>query len=161
MTASTDPAFRPEKIISGGQTGVDRAALDVAIDLGIEHGGWCPRGRRSEDGTIPAVYVLTETDRRDYRTRTQWNVRDADATLILWLPPMGSGTALTLNTARRSGTPWMDGRLDAADIVKDIRRWLSEHRPRVLNVAGPRDDDEGTVYRMTREVMRSVLVLPT
>jgi hypothetical protein len=73
----------PSKIISGGQTGVDRAALDAAIELGIPHGGHCPRGRRAEDGRIPDRYQLTETDSAQYRVRTERNVLDADATLIL------------------------------------------------------------------------------
>ena len=76
--------FVPAKIVSGGQTGVDRGALNAAIALGIEHGGWCPAGRVSEDGTIPSRYEMTETDSADYPTRTQQNVIDSDATLILY-----------------------------------------------------------------------------
>jgi len=73
------------KIISGGQTGVDRAALDAAMNLGIEIGGWCPRGRTALDGVIPAKYPLIETHGKSYQTRTKWNVRDSDGTLILCL----------------------------------------------------------------------------
>ena len=75
--------FRPGRIISGGQTGVDRGALEAAIALGIPHGGWCPLGRSAEDGVIPARYQLQETDSPQYAVRTEWNVRDADGTLIL------------------------------------------------------------------------------
>ena len=71
------------KIVSGGQTGVDRAALDVARELSLACGGWCPRGRRAEDGAIPARYPLVETPRAAYPQRTEWNVRDSDATLVL------------------------------------------------------------------------------
>jgi predicted Rossmann-fold nucleotide-binding protein len=73
-----------ERLVSGGQTGVDRAALDVAIACGIPHGGWCPRGRISEAGPIPAHYQLTETDSFKYWVRTERNVIDSDATLILF-----------------------------------------------------------------------------
>ena len=76
------------QIISGGQTGVDRAALDVALDAGLPCGGWCPRGRRAEDGPIVAQYPLMETDSPDYQMRTRRNVEDADATLILTLGPL-------------------------------------------------------------------------
>ena len=84
------------KIISGGQTGVDRAALDVAIHQGLPHGGWCPSGRRAEDGSIDAIYTLQETASRDYPCRTKWNVRDSDATLILYLGVPEGGTAYTI-----------------------------------------------------------------
>ena len=72
----------PERIVSGGQTGADRAALDWAIERGIPHGGWCPRGRRAEDGRIDRRYALRETPAHDYQQRTRWNVRDSDGTLI-------------------------------------------------------------------------------
>lgn len=71
------------RVISGGQTGVDRAALDVALELGLPCGGWCPAGRRAEDGPIPARYPLTETAGADYVERTRRNVVEADATLVL------------------------------------------------------------------------------
>jgi hypothetical protein len=80
------------KVISGGQTGVDRAALDAAIELGLDHGGWCPRGRPAEDGVIPARYRLTETRESTYPTRTRYNVLDSDGTLII-RPAYGSGHA--------------------------------------------------------------------
>ena len=71
------------KIVSGGQTGVDRAALDVALDLSLPCGGWCPKGRKAEDGPIAAHYPLTETPLDSYPQRTEWNVRDSDGTLVL------------------------------------------------------------------------------
>src|SRR5436305_1193025 len=87
---------QPFTIFSGGQTGVDRAALDVALELGIPCSGWCPRGRRAEDGTIPPRYPLQETRSLAYPVRTRWNVRDSDGTLILTRGRPDRGTALTI-----------------------------------------------------------------
>lgn len=80
-----------EKIVSGGQTGVDRAGLDFAIALGIPHGGWCPKGRKAEDGPIDNRYQLQETPRADYLQRTEWNVRDNDGTVIFTVNATLSG----------------------------------------------------------------------
>src|SRR5215217_2323846 len=91
------------KIVSGGQTGVDRAALDVALELGIECGGWCPAGRQAEDGPIDARYPLRETPSADPAQRTEWNVRDSDATLLLTTGAASPGTELTREVARRLG----------------------------------------------------------
>src|SRR5437868_7117285 len=102
-------AMSPPKIISGGQTGVDRAALDVAIELGIPHGGWCPRGRRAEDGVIPPRYQLAEHESPSYDDRTRRNVAESDATLILCdqeaTRPLQGGTKLTCDEARRLHKP--------------------------------------------------------
>lgn len=87
------------KIVSGGQTGVDRAALDAARELRLETGGWCPRGRRAEDGVIPDCYPLQETASRSYSVRTDWNVRDSDGTLVVVLDDISSGTRLTIAAA--------------------------------------------------------------
>ena len=89
------------KIISGGQTGVDRAALDVAVELEIPHGGWCPKGRLAEDGRIPDSYKLRETTSREYAVRTEQNVLDSDGTLILYRESISGGTELTLRLAEK------------------------------------------------------------
>ncbi|MDQ6972658.1 MAG: putative molybdenum carrier protein, partial [Mariprofundaceae bacterium] len=94
------------KVVSGGQTGVDRAALDAAMVLGVEVGGWCPRGRRALDGEIAAKYPLSETRGRSYQTRTKWNVRDSDATLILCRDEPSGGTALTIKYCEQLGKPF-------------------------------------------------------
>lgn len=93
----------PERIISGGQTGADRAALDAALACGLPIGGWCPRGRRAEDGQIPARYPLVETPSRDYRQRTRWNVRDSDFTLVFVIGSLGGGSKFTTEVAERMG----------------------------------------------------------
>jgi len=139
-----------EKIISGGQTGVDRAALDVALDNGIPHGGWCPRGRKAEDGTVPARYHLDETPAEDYSIRTAWNVRAADATLILTRGRPDGGTALTLRLARDAGKPCL--LVDLSEETADpaaVAEWLTQNRIRVLNIAGPRESKQPGIYADT------------
>jgi Circularly permutated YpsA SLOG family len=128
------------KVVSGGQTGVDRAALDAAIALGLEVGGWCPRGRWSEDGPIPIQYPLFETRSPDAHVRTQRNVECSSATLVLTRgSPMG-GTRYTLDIARSIRRPVLVVDLaSAADPVRAISDWLGAVSPAVLNVAGPRE----------------------
>jgi hypothetical protein len=128
-----------QRILSGGQTGVDRAALDVALARGIPCGGWCPQGRRAEDGVIPECYPLQETPWWGYPQRTEWNVRDADATLILTRGQPDGGTALTVELAQRLGKPYLV--VDLADPVdlETVRAWADRYPVRVLNVAGPRE----------------------
>jgi hypothetical protein len=130
---------RPAKIVSGGQTGVDRGALDAAIAQGIPHGGWCPRGRLAEDGRIPRRYKLTETDSPEYRVRTEQNVLASDGTLILCRGVPSGGTELTLRLAEQHRKPVMVVDLDHAPGAKEIHAWLHAHAVQVLNVAGPRE----------------------
>lgn len=129
------------KIVSGGQTGVDRAALDVAAFLEIEHGGWCPAGRRAEDGRIPACYRLKQTESRDYAVRTEQNVIDSDGTLILYWRKMSGGTDLTRKMAHRHRRPCLSIDLTKVDskVYGELCRWLQENNIAVLNVAGPRE----------------------
>ncbi len=149
--------FRPKRIVSGGQTGVDRAALDVAIELGIPHGGWCPKGRRAEDGPIPARYQLAETDSPHYAARTEQNVVDSDATLILCRGQPTGGTELTWRLAQRHGKPHQ-----VVDLLKPIdwpaiRRWLAKHGRGTLNVAGPRESQSPGIHDQAAEFLRRVL----
>ncbi|MEM6471249.1 MAG: putative molybdenum carrier protein [Planctomycetota bacterium] len=130
--------FLPSRIVSGGQTGVDRAGLEAAIAYDIEHGGWCPRGRLSEDGTIPSRYQLMEMDSPDYPARTEQNVIDSDATVILHEGELKGGSLLTRRLAKRWKKPHLCLSLDQAS-PSELRQWLVEVRPLVLNVAGPRD----------------------
>ncbi len=131
---------RRVKVISGGQTGVDRAALDVAMSLGIVVGGWCPRGRRSDDGIVPDCYPLLETRSEEPAERTQRNVETSSATLVITRgAPMG-GTRLTVEYASSMRRPLLIVDLEEApDPVAEVSHWLREIHPRVLNVAGPRE----------------------
>jgi Circularly permutated YpsA SLOG family len=144
------------KIVSGGQTGADRAALDWAIANGIAHGGWCPLGRRAEDGPIAARYALTETGTRDYRERTRRNVRDSDATLIVNLGALDGGSLETHHIAEALGKPHLvvqadNGITDAA--ISAVRNWLADARPQTLNVAGPRESGRPGIGALTRELL--------
>ena len=145
------------KIISGGQSGVDRAALDEAIALGLAHGGWCPKGRWAEDGPIDARYGLTETPSADPAERTYWNVRDAAATLILNAGRLAGGTRLTAELAEASGRPCLMIDLGEPDAASRIARWLGEADPAVLNVAGPRASEAPGVYQRARAVLGEAL----
>src|SRR4051812_42049900 len=137
----------PWKVISGGQTGVDRAALDVALDLDLPCGGWCPQGRRAEDGTIPDRYPLRETPWWGYPQRTEWNVRDSDGTLILTFGAPDGGTALTVELAKKHRRPHLVVRLNTAEESRDaVRAWLQSHGIRVLNVAGPRESTDPGIH---------------
>jgi hypothetical protein len=134
------------RIVSGGQTGVDRAALDVALALRIPCGGWCPRGRRAEDGPLPDVYPLVETAERAYPQRTEWNVRDADATLILTHGKPDRGTALTRRLAQRYRKPLLVVDLCQPVFLDVIADWLAAHHVDILNVAGPRESRQPGIY---------------
>jgi hypothetical protein len=145
------------KIISGGQTGVDRAALDVALELGIPCGGWCPQGRRAEDGVIPARYPVQENDSPRYPPRTAMNVREADGTLVLTRGTPDRGTALTIEIAKRQKKPALIVDLDQADGVVQIRAWLQAEQIKVLNVAGPRESSRVGIQEQAAGLLRDVL----
>lgn len=137
---STNPVrpFLPRRIVSGGQTGVDRAGLEVAIAYQIEHGGWCPRGRLSEDGSIPSRYELVEMETAEYPPRTEQNVIDSDATLILYERDLKGGTRLTRRLAIRWQKPFLCLDLNSSKPI-EVRSWLDQVRPGTLNIAGPRE----------------------
>ncbi len=144
-------------IISGGQTGADRGALDAALHAGIALGGWCPQGRLAEDGVIPERYPLRETSRANYEQRTERNVQEADATLIVVFDQaLRGGTALTRELARRHGKPCLIV-LATATPAEDIVAWLRTHRVRTLNVAGPRESNAPGIGEATRTLLLAVL----
>jgi hypothetical protein len=152
--------FRVAKIVSGGQTGVDRAALDVAIALQIPCGGWCPRGRRAEDGRLHERYPLQETESRSYSRRTIQNVIDSDGTLIITIGTLTGGTLLTKNTAEKHQKPYVI--VDLADSTKiaSVRKWMQEHAVGVLNVAGPRASKAPDAYRLATSLLVKLLKAP-
>lgn len=168
------------RLVSGGQTGVDRAALDAALeaaleveDLTVENfevGGWCPKGRRAEDGPLPERYPLEETPSEAYGQRTEWNVRDSDGTLIFTRGPLTGGTALTAELAEKYGRPHLvvdlEGEVGDVDAGGDhaveptadrIADWLAEADLETLNVAGPRESGESGIYEEVRPIVRAVL----
>jgi len=149
------------KIISGAQTGADRAALDAAIELGLEYGGAIPKGRLAEDGVIDSGKYpnLTELMRGSYLARTRKNVQDADATLVFTHGALTGGTKKTIEIARESGKPYLQNNLkkmttEAA--IVEIIKWLNTQKPGVLNVAGPRESGAPGIYSKVREVLVAV-----
>lgn len=152
----------PQKImiISGGQTGVDRAALDAALETGIPAGGWCPEGRKAEDGRISDGYPLWELPGGDYLQRTHRNVADSDATLIICFGKLQGGTERTLHFCRELGKPYLlvDGSsTTTADAAVLIRDFLVAKRVYRLNVAGPRASGEPKAYAYTFAALRILL----
>jgi predicted Rossmann-fold nucleotide-binding protein len=143
-----------ERIVSGGQTGADRAALDWAITHGMAHGGWCPAGRMAEDGIVPARYQLTEVpDGGGYRERTEANVRDSDATLILSITPgLTGGSRETMFFAKRLAKPWLHLH-PGMDWWQALRAWIDSNAISTLNVAGPRASEAPDIGSFTVEVL--------
>lgn len=159
--------LRTIAIVSGGQTGADRAALDFAIEHSIPYDGWCPRGRCAEDGLLAECYHLRETPSRKYAQRTEWNVRDSDATALFTIAPqVVGGTALTFEWARRLGKPVLhlfrnaapDASTPAAEAAEKLLLFLNEHDVRRLNVAGPRASQEPQIYEFVRSALQAALV---
>jgi hypothetical protein len=154
------PLWLPRKIVSGGQTGVDRAALDWAISIGIDHGGWCPKGRPAADGPLPPKYLLQETESAGYRQRTKRNVRDSDATLIFNSGELGGGTLLTAKCAQALNRPHHVFQLDGvqlAAVAAQVIAWLEEGRFDTLNVAGPGEQKRPGIYVVVVSVLDACL----
>ena len=169
--------LRTITIISGGQTGADRAALDFAIQHGIPHAGWCPRGRLAEDGPIEARYELRQTPSRRYAQRTQWNVRDSDATVVFSIAAeLSGGSALTIELAERLGKPSLhlagettvgettsavgERRVSAATVrvaAEKLLGFLAEHNVRCLNIAGPRASQEPEIAAFVHAGLKATL----
>ncbi len=147
------------QVVSGGQTGVDRAALDVALELGLRHGGWCPRHRRAEDGRIPARYQLKECESVEYWVRTERNVVDSDATLILYFGVLSGGSRFTFRMARKHARRCQCVDLGARKVpaVGPLQVWLREEGVQTLNVAGPRASVSPGIYEAAAGYLRSLL----
>lgn len=146
-------------IISGGQTGADQAALDAAITLGIPHGGWLPKGRKTEAGPLPLRYQLRELGSSRYRERTEKNILSACGTLIFSFGPLAGGSALTEALAIRHGRPFLHidfeliEKKQAAEVVE---QWVSSMALKVINVAGPRASSEPRIYQAVYSLLTGI-----
>ena len=136
---------------------MDRAALDVSLELGLPCGGWCPQGRKAEDGPIPLRYPLNETPSPDYSQRTEWNVRDSDGTLILTRGKRKGGTALTIVVAKLLEKPYVVMNLNKEPALEKVRAWAEAHHIGVLNVAGPRESENPGIYEQAIELLRRIM----
>ena len=150
-----------EKIISGGQTGVDRAGLDVAIAHGIAHGGWCPKDRIAEDGIIPTQYQLQTTNSSDVNVRTRKNIMAADGTIVFvpyWPLDIADGTALTITYATNMAKPLLIIDLSAPqDVNEPFNHWLHDKCIETLNIAGPRESNCPGIYTAVYAMLTKLL----
>jgi len=158
------------QLISGGQSGVDRAALDVALARGIAYGGWCPQGGWAEDfpdppGLLAKYPNLRETPLADPAQRTEWNVRDADACLIIVDSAglgVSAGTMLARDLAHRYRKPLYVAALDGADVLKHASLWLRVQQSRhgsglKLAIGGPRESEAPGLYQRALAFLRELL----
>lgn len=151
-----------KKIISGGQTGADQAALDVAIKLGIPHGGWIPKGRKTEKGALSDKYLLQEMPDDNYAKRTEKNVIDSDGTIIFSHGILTGGSELTRIVAEKCNRPHLHldlnirSEFQAAQMIKD---WVIQHNIEVLNVAGPRESNDPKIYKTTVDILQTAFYL--
>lgn len=149
------------RIISGGQTGADQAGLDVALAFGIAHGGWVPKGRKTEIGPLSPKYSMWEMDSEDYAERTKKNVLASDGTLIVSHGELTGGSLLTLNLANRHKRHVIHlnlGKISIEKAIKDLAGWLELEKIRVLNVAGPRASSDPDIYGVVKELLKGVLL---
>lgn len=151
----------PQLVISGGQTGVDRAALDWAISHGIAHGGWCPKGRLAADGPLPPHYRLRETESAGYRQRTKLNVQQSDATLIFNIGELDGGTLNTVRFITDMKKPHLGFQLVQSgieDVAQLVVEWLKQGRFTTLNIAGPREEKRPGIYNLGMSVLNACLM---
>ena len=148
------------KIISGGQTGADRAALDSAIKHGIPHGGWIPKGRLAEDSSLSVKYKLKEMPTSSYPAQTEQNVIDSDGTLIISRGKRGGGADLTQKLAIKHGRPWLhidlNQKKDHTDAAAKIKEWIVQEEIEVIHVAGPRASKDPHIYNKVMEILELV-----
>ena len=151
------------KVISGGQTGVDRAALDAAIELKIPYGGWCPKGRLAELGAkIPDKYLLKETASSNCSVRTKLNIRDSEGTLILLSDrtmKVIDGTVLTIEQVKQQQKPYLIVDLSKKWDIASIVDWIRQNNIEILNVAGPRESNIPGIYLLSLKFLRTLFMM--
>ena len=149
------------KVVSGGQTGVDRAGLDAAMEAGIPIGGYCPKGRLAEDGKVPIDYALSELTSGGYKARTEKNVVESDGTLVLNIGKLTGGTKITVEYAIKHGKPFLAVQLDEQPKPETVIQWLEKYATMTLNVAGPRESKipQG-IYKQALSFLRVMLIKP-
>lgn len=158
-SALPEPLRFCDRIVSGGQTGADRGALDFAIQHGYTHGGWAPYGRQAEDGLIPLKYQLSELPDGGYRQRTRRNVEDSDGTLIINIGDLEGGSLATKSFAQQQSKPVLVFQVDAGipiSAAQSVLAWLREHTIKTLNVAGPRESKRPGIYRLTYKLLEAI-----
>ena len=148
--------FSNIKIISGGQTGVDRAALDFALKYNIPCGGWCPKGRQAEDGRIPEKYPLNETTTSNYNERTEKNISDSDATLIIYSNSLDIGTKLTMDLCSEYNKPLLVIDLNNDVLIDRLINWIQIHHINIINIAGPRESNSPGIYEKTFDLLNCI-----
>jgi hypothetical protein len=150
-----------EKIISGGQTGADRSALDFAIDNNIPHGGWIPKGRITETGQLPEKYHLQEMETASYDKRTEQNVIDSDGTVIVSHGNLTGGSALTQTYTIKHHKPCLHLNMNNATIAEaadSLNNWIEKNNIKILNVAGPRASKDNNIYQVTRDILETTFI---
>ncbi|SRR6056297_1934060 len=147
-------------IISGGQTGVDRAALDYAMDHKIKCGGFCAKNRKAEDGVIPSVYPLVELESPDNEERTRRNVDYADGTIVFeYKKPFSNGSLLTVYHCQQYNKPYFIFKInsEAGNQSYQVRKWIKDHHIKILNIAGNRESDDPGIYKATYHLLEEIL----
>ena len=150
-----------EKIISGGQTGADRSALDFAIDNNIPHGGWIPKGRITETGQLPKKYHLQEMETASYDKRTERNVIDSDGTVIVSHGDLTGGSALTQTYTIKHHKPCIHLNMKNATIMEaadSLNNWIGKNNIKILNVAGSRASKDDKIYQVTRDILETAFI---
>jgi len=151
-----------KKIISGGQTGADRAALDFAIENNIPHGGWIPKGRKTEDGRLPDKYHLQEMNTSSYSKRTEQNIIDSDGTVIISHGKLKGGSLLTKKYAAIHNKPYLHldmNNIKIIDGIKSLNDWIKKNKIKTLNVSGPRASKDKKIYRMNKDIFEDDISL--
>jgi hypothetical protein len=151
-----------ERILSSGQTGVDQAALDVALELDIPHGGWIEKGRKTENGILPERYKLKEMATSDHYKPVEQNIIGSDGILIISHGKLKNGSALTLKLAKKHHRPWLHidlNEINAFEAAKTVNSWIVQYKIKILNVAGPQVSEDPNIYKATKKILRAVIAL--